>query len=170
MHLVPNLVRRDTAFAPEHDEMVNEIGALAHDAAGAVAQALESDLARLLDELLAHFPLAAFEKLGGARMGVRTDLIESRVKPLDLVDGGGCGELRRGSRRGRGVVGRGKLQAMQFVGAAQQRRRNLAIMLFESSHGSGLLTRAGVRHRAERGRATSIAWKEEAPSRLSRYP
>ena len=105
-----------------------------------------------------------------ARNGRMVNSIESRVKPLDLVGAGGWGKLRCGSPRVPGVVGRGKLQAMQFVGAAQQRRRNLAVMLFESSHGSGLLTRAGFRHRAERGRATSIAWKEGPSSRLSRYP
>jgi hypothetical protein len=48
-HLGPHLVGADAAFVPQHDEVVDQIGALADDATRMVLHRLKGDLAGLPD-------------------------------------------------------------------------------------------------------------------------
>ena len=58
----------DAAFVPQHDQVVDQIGALADDAARAVAHRFESDLAGLLDQFLCDLAPTRGEQMRSARI------------------------------------------------------------------------------------------------------
>src|SRR5579872_251785 len=63
--LRPHVGRRHAGIRPQHQEMIEEIGALADDARAVGAYRLDDQLDRLLAELLGDLRRAAAEQLGG---------------------------------------------------------------------------------------------------------
>ena len=64
-HLGPDFIEGDAAFVPQHDQLVDKIGALADDTARTVTGGSESDFAGLFDQLLRDLAPPAGEQARG---------------------------------------------------------------------------------------------------------
>ena len=69
---------------PQHDQVVDEVGALADDIARAVAHRLESDLASLFDQLMRDLAPTAGEQTRGAWIIALANAVEGVVEPSDF--------------------------------------------------------------------------------------
>src|SRR5690242_20447479 len=67
LHLLPDILRTDAGGDPQHDEMVDEIGAFLDDRFAVAEHGIEDYLDRLLGELLRHLAAAGAQKPGGPR-------------------------------------------------------------------------------------------------------
>src|SRR5690242_13252974 len=66
---LPNLLRRDPGFGPEHKQMIEEIGAFLGEPRSVAAHALDHHLDRLLAELLRDLGCTLAEELRRIRRG-----------------------------------------------------------------------------------------------------
>ncbi len=83
-HLGPHFIGGDAAFVPQHDQVVEQIGALADDTARAVAHRFESDLAGLLDQFLRDLAPTRSEQTRGAGIVSFAHAVERVVKASDF--------------------------------------------------------------------------------------
>src|SRR6185312_10910095 len=68
-HFGPDVVRTHPRMGPEHHEVVDEIGAFAHNRLGLAVHGVDDDFDRLFRELLGHFGPAGAKQLRGPRFG-----------------------------------------------------------------------------------------------------
>jgi hypothetical protein len=87
IHLPPDLAWHDAELAPQHHEIVDEVGALADHRRAIALHGLDADLDRLLAELLGHFRHAFADQLGSPRSGriARPGCQDGGVKSLDRI-------------------------------------------------------------------------------------
>ena len=77
--LGPDLFGRDTAVVPQYNQMIDEIGALADDAARAVTHRLESKLAGLFDYFLRDLASTARKQAGSSRVFALAEAVEKQL-------------------------------------------------------------------------------------------
>src|SRR5262245_31912600 len=67
LHLTPHVLRTHARRNPQHDEIVDEVGALAHDCVAVAVHGVDDDLDRLFGELLGHLGAASTQQAGRTR-------------------------------------------------------------------------------------------------------
>src|SRR5580704_6075155 len=87
LHLLPYLARAHAGGRPHHDEIVEEIGALAHDGIAVAVDRVDDDLDRFFGELLGDLGAAGAKQARGARYhGIGVPSLNYRfVKSLDRI-------------------------------------------------------------------------------------
>src|SRR5215510_5332921 len=87
LHLAPYVVRTHARRNPQHDEIVDEVGALAHDCVAVAVHGVDDDLDRLFGELLGHLGAASTQQAGRTRSR-RIRLLGGRygvIQPVDRI-------------------------------------------------------------------------------------
>ena len=85
IHLRPDLLRPDAGLGPEHDEMIEQVGALADHRLAVAVHRVDHDLDRLLRQLLGDLRSAGAHQPRGARLR-RIALLQRDHRSIEALE------------------------------------------------------------------------------------